>query len=82
MGGQSNFKVSMCYARPEKVEDLSIAVESVFTQNGLYSETGMEARLRGRHGGGHVLNHLKFVDANKDVRNVGNFYVNSVTKNR
>ena len=42
MGGQSNFKVSMCYVRP-KVNDLFIAVESVFTQNGHYSETGREA---------------------------------------
>jgi len=40
--GHSNIETSMRYVQP-KVEDLFIAVESVFAQNGRYSETGRGA---------------------------------------
>jgi len=40
--GHSNIETSMRYVQP-KVEDLFIAVESVFAQNGHYSETGRGA---------------------------------------
>ena len=40
--GHSNIETSMRCVQP-KVEDLFIAVESVFAQNGHYSETGRGA---------------------------------------
>ena len=40
--GHSNIETSMRYVQP-KVEDLFIAVESVFAQNGHYWDTRREA---------------------------------------